>query len=101
MMPWRAHFGGSPAKMAQCQRPRQVSRDNRGDVPIQNEKDFEAAFSSEIHDVNNGECDHHRAYAEAEYKPDVVPRHTLSGLPRRYYGALLWTLGRTHDVLLL
>jgi hypothetical protein len=63
-------------------------------------KSLSAAFSREIENPNNNKRDNDRGDAEAEYKSDVMPRHTLSSLPRWYYRALLRTLGRTHDVLL-
>ena len=58
-------------------------------------------FSPEIEDPNNSKRDDDRGYAEAEYKPDVMPGYTLPSLPGWYYWALLRALGRTHDVLLL
>jgi hypothetical protein len=60
-----------------------------------------AGFSCEIEHPNNGKRDNDSRDAEAKYKPDVVPCHTLSSLPRWYRRALLRTLGRTHDVFLI
>jgi hypothetical protein len=57
-------------------------------------------FSREIENPNNSKRNNNPGDAEAEYKPYVMPGHTLSSLPRRYYRALLRTLGKTHDILL-
>lgn len=64
-------------------------------------KVLEAAFSREIEDPDNSKRDNDRSDAETEYKPDVMTGYTLPSLPRWYYWALLRTLGRTHDVLLI
>jgi hypothetical protein len=64
-------------------------------------KRLEGGVLREIDNPNNSKRDDDRGDAEAEYKPDVMPRHALSSLPRWNYRALFRTLGRTHDVLLM
>ncbi len=64
-------------------------------------KRFEAAFLPEIKGPNNSKRDNDRGDAEAENKPNIMSGYTLPSLPRWYYWALLRTLGRTHDVLLI
>ena len=57
--------------------------------------------SCKINEPNYSEYDGDRGNAETKDVADIMSCYTLTGLPRRHDGALLWTVRRAHGRLLL
>jgi hypothetical protein len=54
-----------------------------------------------LSEPNYSKYDDDRGDAETEDIADIMSCYTLTGLPRRHDGALLWAVRRAHDRLLL